>query len=199
MSDNVSNNADRLRKYVVVLCTHGQVGLLCQLPFAGLQQEVIQVLTQKARAEDVQLMIDGQSPNYYEILYAYHVFRSDYRSGMLSSSHSYFCVALLTRCVVIAALFMHEYALRLGTELHVHDHRQHLQRLVPYIGHDDSLKEYSSTFHLQANAYLTCLNAFRLIDPEYAWIHKNETPFSALNADERQVLPNMHIPVITMR
>ncbi len=71
----------RLRKYVVVLCTQGQVGLLCQLPFAGLQQEVVQVLTQKARAEDVQHIVDGQSPNYYEILYAYHVFRSDYRSG----------------------------------------------------------------------------------------------------------------------
>lgn len=66
-----------------MLCTQGQVGLLCQLPFAGLQQEVIQILTQKARSEDVQLMIDGQSPNYYEILLAYHIFRSDYRSGML--------------------------------------------------------------------------------------------------------------------
>lgn len=31
-----------LRKYVVVLCTKGQVGLLCQLPFAGLQQDVVQ-------------------------------------------------------------------------------------------------------------------------------------------------------------
>jgi hypothetical protein len=27
----------------VVLCTQNQVGLLCQLPFAGLQQEVVQV------------------------------------------------------------------------------------------------------------------------------------------------------------
>jgi hypothetical protein len=34
-----------LRKYVVVLCTQSQVGLLCQLPFAGLQQEVVQVYT----------------------------------------------------------------------------------------------------------------------------------------------------------
>lgn len=133
---NPHPDSSLLRKYVVVLCTQGQVGLLCQLPFAGLQQEVVQVLTQKARAEDVQHIVDGQSPNYYEILYAYHVFRSDYRS---------------------AALFMHEYAMRLGIEAHGNS-QQHLQHV--------------------ANAYLTCLNAFRLVDPKFAWIHKAETPFS---------------------
>ncbi|KAK9767716.1 hypothetical protein K7432_002282 [Basidiobolus ranarum] len=80
---------DCLRHLLTVMCENNQADRLCRFSFVGLQQEVEQTLLLKARHGDVLA-----TPNYYKILYVYHVFRGDYRN---------------------AAAAMYRYARRLGT------------------------------------------------------------------------------------
>jgi hypothetical protein len=61
----------------VVLCENSQISLLCDLPFIGLVEEVRKVLEEKARFGDI-----AKSPNFYSILYAFHIKRGNYRQGL---------------------------------------------------------------------------------------------------------------------
>jgi len=80
---------------------------------------------------------------------------------------------------------MYEYALRLGTEMHSNDQRLRLQRLVQkslkqtaLLGRQLTHAHAHTRTHNKANVYLTCLNAFRLVDPKFAWISKADlSPF----------------------
>lgn len=64
---------------VSVMCENGQVELLTRWSFIGLQSELESILNFRARNSDPTAV-----PNYYRILYAYHVAKGDYRSGALS-------------------------------------------------------------------------------------------------------------------
>ncbi|ORX89184.1 hypothetical protein K493DRAFT_318887 [Basidiobolus meristosporus CBS 931.73] len=67
---------DCLRHLLTVMCENNQTDRLCRFSFVGLQQEVEQTLLLKARHADIL-----STPNYYKILYVYHVFRGDYRNA----------------------------------------------------------------------------------------------------------------------
>eukprot|EP01090_Pellita_catalonica_P001439 TRINITY_DN11176_c0_g1_i1.p1 TRINITY_DN11176_c0_g1~~TRINITY_DN11176_c0_g1_i1.p1 ORF type:complete len:767 (+),score=149.86 TRINITY_DN11176_c0_g1_i1:235-2535(+) len=95
---------DCLRRFVTVLCTESQVPFLCSLPFVGLMEDVQHILSTKARMFDLL-----ESPNYYLILYAFHMDHMDYRS---------------------AALITFEFATRLEAETKVLESADSIQRLV---------------------------------------------------------------------
>ncbi|KAJ1729776.1 hypothetical protein LPJ61_003358, partial [Coemansia biformis] len=68
---------DCLRHLVGVLCEQaGGVAILCRLSFLGLQEEVERNLLFKARHGDLLA-----TPNYYRILYSFHVYRGNYRNA----------------------------------------------------------------------------------------------------------------------
>ncbi|KAJ2727064.1 hypothetical protein GGI07_000182 [Coemansia sp. Benny D115] len=82
---------DCLRHFVSVLCERDQgVPVLCRLAFPGLQEEIERNLLFKARHSNLL----QSKPNYYRILYSFHIYRGNYRN---------------------AASAMYQYARRLGT------------------------------------------------------------------------------------
>ncbi|KAJ2006366.1 hypothetical protein H4R26_001410 [Coemansia thaxteri] len=88
-TSDAEQQVDSLRHLVGVLCERADgVALLCRLGFAGQQAEVEQSLLFKARHSDV-----AARPCYYKILYAFHVYRGNFRN---------------------AASAMYQYARRLG-------------------------------------------------------------------------------------
>ncbi|KAJ1799176.1 hypothetical protein LPJ59_002014, partial [Coemansia sp. RSA 2399] len=85
---------DCLRHLIGVLCERdGGVAVLCRrLSFAGLQEDVERSLLFKARHSDILV----SRPNYYKILYSFHIHRGNYRN---------------------AASAMYQYARRLSTHM----------------------------------------------------------------------------------
>ncbi len=67
---------DCLRHLVSVMCESGHIQPLLHFTFPGLQNEVEKTLSFKARNSDPLC-----SPNYYAVLYSYHVFRGDWKSA----------------------------------------------------------------------------------------------------------------------
>ncbi|KAJ2663191.1 hypothetical protein IWW48_001512 [Coemansia sp. RSA 1200] len=74
---DATTQQDCLRHLVGVLCERSDGAReLCRLSFTGLQEDVERTLLFKARHGDV-----TRAPNYYRILYAFHVFRGNYRNA----------------------------------------------------------------------------------------------------------------------
>lgn len=67
---------DLLRRLVVALCESNDVATLCSLPFIGLFEEVNALLSDRAAKSDVL-----GSPCYYDILYALHAHRGNFRKA----------------------------------------------------------------------------------------------------------------------
>ncbi|KAJ2078543.1 hypothetical protein H4R24_004402 [Coemansia sp. RSA 988] len=68
---------DCLRHLTGVLCERENgVAILCRLSFPGLQEEIERNLLFKARHSDILVL-----PNYYKILYSFHVYRGNYRNA----------------------------------------------------------------------------------------------------------------------
>ena len=67
---------DFLGQLISVMCESNEVGRLNTLGFVGFQQEVEAILSFKARNSD-----PLRFPNYYKVLYSWHISRGDYRSG----------------------------------------------------------------------------------------------------------------------
>ena len=77
----VRNLADRrqhdfLGQLISIMCENNEVGRLNSLGFVGFQKEVEAMLGFKARNSD-----PLRFPNYYKVLYSWHIARGDYRSG----------------------------------------------------------------------------------------------------------------------
>ncbi|XP_061077666.1 nuclear pore complex protein Nup160 isoform X2 [Conger conger] len=70
-----SRQLDCLRQLVVVLCDRAQLQDLVQFPYVNLHDEVVSIIESRARA------VDLMSHNYYELLYAFHVNRHNYRKA----------------------------------------------------------------------------------------------------------------------
>ncbi|KAI0231198.1 nucleoporin 160 [Lamellibrachia satsuma] len=89
-----SRRKDCLRQFLVVLCERADLQTLIQLPYkdrhVDLEEEVVNILASRARS------IDLSKHNYYDLLYAFHVFRGNFRR---------------------AGTVMYEYGLRVGQEL----------------------------------------------------------------------------------
>ncbi|KAG9333464.1 hypothetical protein JZ751_011533 [Albula glossodonta] len=95
-----SRQLDCLRQLVVVLCERSQLQDLVQFPYVNLHDEVVNIIESRARA------VDLMAHNYYELLYAFHINRHNYRK---------------------AGTVMFEYGMRLGREVRT---RQGLQKQV---------------------------------------------------------------------
>uniref|UniRef100_A0A671P196 Nuclear pore complex protein Nup160-like n=1 Tax=Sinocyclocheilus anshuiensis TaxID=1608454 RepID=A0A671P196_9TELE len=85
-----SRQLDCLRQLVVVLCERAQLRDLVQFLFVNLHDEVVSIIESRARA------VDLMTHNYYELLYAFHINRHNYRK---------------------AGTVMFEYGMRLGREV----------------------------------------------------------------------------------
>uniref|UniRef100_A0AAY4BWC0 Nucleoporin 160 n=1 Tax=Denticeps clupeoides TaxID=299321 RepID=A0AAY4BWC0_9TELE len=85
-----SRQLDCLRQLVVVLCERSQLQHLVQFSYVNLHDEVVGIIESRARA------VDLLSHNYYELLYAFHINRHNYRK---------------------AGTVMFEYGMRLGREV----------------------------------------------------------------------------------
>ncbi|XP_067406756.1 nuclear pore complex protein Nup160 isoform X2 [Emydura macquarii macquarii] len=85
-----SRQLDCLRQLVVVLCERSQLQDLVEFPYVNLHNEVVGIIESRARA------VDLMSHNYYELLYAFHIYRHNYRK---------------------AGTVMFEYGMRLGREV----------------------------------------------------------------------------------
>ncbi|RXM33300.1 Nuclear pore complex protein Nup160 [Acipenser ruthenus] len=81
---------DCLRQLVVVLCERSQLHDLVEFPYVNLHDEVVTIIESRARA------VDLMTHNYYELLYAFHINRHNYRK---------------------AGTVMFEYGMRLGREV----------------------------------------------------------------------------------
>ncbi|KAA0724099.1 Nuclear pore complex protein [Triplophysa tibetana] len=68
-----SRQLDCLRQLVVVLCERAQLRDLIQFSFVNLHDEVVGIIESRARA------VDLMTHNYYELLYAFHINRHNYR------------------------------------------------------------------------------------------------------------------------
>ncbi|XP_038053213.1 nuclear pore complex protein Nup160-like isoform X2 [Patiria miniata] len=82
---------DCLRQFIVVLCQRAQTKELCQYPYIDLHDEVVSIMESRARSVDLLT-----THNYYDLLYAFHIFRGNYRK---------------------AGSAMYEHAVRLGLEV----------------------------------------------------------------------------------
>ncbi|KAI5183850.1 nuclear pore complex protein Nup160 isoform X1 [Manis pentadactyla] len=85
-----SRQLDCLRQLVVVLCERSQLQDLVEFPYVNLHNEVVGMIESRARA------VDLMTHNYYELLYAFHIYRHNYRK---------------------AGTVMFEYGMRLGREI----------------------------------------------------------------------------------
>ncbi len=70
---------DCLRNLVSLMCEEGHIQPLLHFTFPGLQSDVEKTLSFKARNSDPLSV-----PNYYSVLYSYHVFRGDLKSAVRS-------------------------------------------------------------------------------------------------------------------
>ncbi|TRZ00171.1 hypothetical protein DNTS_020923, partial [Danionella cerebrum] len=70
-----SRQLDCLRQLVVVLCERAQLQDLVQFSFVNLHEEVVSIIESRARA------VDLMAHNYYELLYAFHINRHNYRKA----------------------------------------------------------------------------------------------------------------------
>uniref|UniRef100_A0A3B3XRY5 Nucleoporin 160 n=1 Tax=Poecilia mexicana TaxID=48701 RepID=A0A3B3XRY5_9TELE len=70
-----SMQLDCLRQLVVVLCERSQLQDLVQFPYMNLHDEVVGIIESRARG------LDLLTHNYYELLYAFHITRHNYRKA----------------------------------------------------------------------------------------------------------------------
>ncbi|XP_069028887.1 nuclear pore complex protein Nup160 [Embiotoca jacksoni] len=70
-----SMQLDCLRQLVVVLCERSQLQDLVQYPYVNLHDEVVSIIESRARG------LDLLTHNYYDLLYAFHIVRHNYRKA----------------------------------------------------------------------------------------------------------------------
>ncbi|XP_042371745.1 nuclear pore complex protein Nup160-like [Plectropomus leopardus] len=70
-----SMQLDCLRQLVVVLCERSQLQDLVQFSYVNLHDEVVSIIESRARG------LDLLAHNYYELLYAFHINRHNYRKA----------------------------------------------------------------------------------------------------------------------
>ncbi|SJX60691.1 related to nuclear pore complex protein Nup160 [Sporisorium reilianum f. sp. reilianum] len=125
---------DCLRNLVSVMCEEGHIQPLLHFTFPGLQSEVEKTLSFKARNSDPLSV-----PNYYAVLYSFHVFRGDLKS---------------------AGAVMYQHAERLG-ELH--------RAVSTGSDGGDALERFMIVAVEQAQSYLASINALTMLQYENAW------------------------------
>ena len=67
---------DCLRQLVVVLCERGEKEQVVNFKYGEMEQEAVAILESRARS------VDLTNHNYYDLLYAFHVFKTNFRKGL---------------------------------------------------------------------------------------------------------------------
>ncbi|XP_060078941.1 nuclear pore complex protein Nup160-like [Ylistrum balloti] len=70
-----SRRKDCLRQLLVTLCERGDLQALISFPYIDLEEEVVNILESRARS------VDLLTHNYYDLLYAFHIFRNNFRKA----------------------------------------------------------------------------------------------------------------------
>ncbi|CAH8523113.1 unnamed protein product [Schistosoma intercalatum] len=98
---DIARRQDCLRQLIVTVCDRGESSKLISFQYGPMENEFIAILEARARAADVVIVPDpstkksvssspaGSNP-YYDVLYAYHIHRADYRAAAsVMFEHSY--------------------------------------------------------------------------------------------------------------
>lgn len=144
---------DCLRNLVSVMCEEGHIQPLLHFTFPGLQSEVEKTLSFKARNSDPLSV-----PNYYAVLYSYHIFRGDLKS---------------------AGAVMYQHAERLG-ELH--------RSGSAGVDDFDPVERFMFVAVEQAQSYLASINALTMLKHENAWFAHAAEPEGYGEADGAESL-----------
>ncbi|KAJ9123234.1 hypothetical protein QFC22_001429 [Naganishia vaughanmartiniae] len=143
------------------MCHNNQIQALLSLPFIGLEFQLEQELTFRARNSD-----PTATPNYYQILFAWLIMRTDYRQ---------------------AAITMYQQGRRIG---------EHLRSTAqPQFGDQaDQGEKYESYLAKQAQSYLAAIQAFSLTDSKNAWFTISATHTTPLPRAEKRRKVSSLIP-----
>ncbi|XP_041365360.1 nuclear pore complex protein Nup160-like [Gigantopelta aegis] len=72
---DMSRRRDCLRQLLIVLGDRGDLDAVVRFPYIGLEDEVVSILENRARS------VDLATHNYYNLLYAFHVYRHRFRTA----------------------------------------------------------------------------------------------------------------------
>jgi len=133
----MSRKGEFLGQLISVMCENNEVGRLNALGFIGFQQKVEELLSFKARNSD-----PLRYPNYYKVLYSWHISRGDYRSG---TSLRY------VKCSCVAGEIMYKQGRRFAE------------------GSSSKVTAFDLAA-MQAQSYLGAINALSLVEKRNAWI-----------------------------
>lgn len=136
------------------MCHNNQIQALLSLPFVGLENQVEQELTFRARNSDPM-----STPNYYQILFAWHIMKTDYRQGMMFAE-SRDCSKLTL--VSSAGVTMYLQGRRIADHLNPISDRRHGDAAR-------SGEDYGNHLAKQAQSYLAVLQTFSLTDSKNSW------------------------------
>lgn len=151
---------ENVRQLVIAMCEANQVDKLARLGFVGYHVEVERTLSFKARHAD-----PFAWPDYAKVLYAWHVFRGDYRS---------------------AGAAMYERARRLGEEA--------VAGLGAGGAGEGGLQgEFVQVANVQARCYLAAINSLELVDPSHSWVLLSASTEEGEVGRKRRKL-TVHIP-----
>lgn len=67
---------DCLRQLLIVLCERNELEQLVRFSYVDLEHDVVNILETRARS------VDLTKHNYYDLLYAFHVYRGNFRKGL---------------------------------------------------------------------------------------------------------------------
>ncbi|KDN43797.1 hypothetical protein K437DRAFT_257384, partial [Tilletiaria anomala UBC 951] len=140
---------DCIRSLVTAICEAGHVSTLLSFNFAGSQGELERTLSFKARNSDPFAM-----PNYFKILYAYHMNRGDMKSAgavMYQQSHQ------------LASL-------------------QRMGYRVAVRAQEAGYEQFEDIASVQARSFLAAMNVLNLVHPRDAWF-ANVLPVDGNGAD----------------
>ena len=77
---------DCLRQFLIILTEQGRLQPLVNFQYEDLQNDVVQILEARARASEV-----SAASSYYDLLYAFHVHRENYRQVCIHFRCYSFC------------------------------------------------------------------------------------------------------------
>ncbi|THD20764.1 hypothetical protein D915_008410 [Fasciola hepatica] len=154
---------DCLRQFIVTLCDRGEAAMLVSFHYGAAEDEFLRILEARARATDVLPSVVPQdvslknqpSPNsYYEVLYAFHIRRANFRAAAMTMFEYAYRLAEETTCVISAGGF------RAGGALLLYG----LQR--------------------QAAGLLAAINALYVVPTEHQWLVRPGMESSDIRTEE---------------
>lgn len=105
---------DCLRQFIVTLCDEGEAAMLVSFHYGAAEDEFLRILETRARATDVlpgavpqDTVAKAQLPPnaYYEVLYAFHIRRANFREAAMTMFEYAYRLAEETACAVSAGGF----------------------------------------------------------------------------------------------